>query len=113
MLGGIGDPVPPAHWRAVGVGEARVVPVREERLHGLGVALHELVECHLVSLDKLVYIVCGPHPAITSTVDTLSFPQGRPAIILRYSPGCVEGLFCELRRHGVLRSSGLPQTLLP
>jgi hypothetical protein len=25
-------------------------------------------------LDEFVYIFCGPHPEITSTVDTSSFP---------------------------------------
>jgi hypothetical protein len=31
--------------------------------------------------------------------DALDFPNGP------YSPECVEGIFCELRRDGVLRSS--------
>jgi hypothetical protein len=48
--------------------------VGEEFLHRLGVPFHELIERQLVSLDELVYIVCGPHPAITSTVDTSSVP---------------------------------------
>jgi hypothetical protein len=34
----------------------------EERLHGLWVALHELVECQLVALDELIHIVYGRHP---------------------------------------------------
>jgi len=46
----------------------------EERLHGLWVALHELIECQLVSLDKFVYIVCGRHLEVTSTIDASSFP---------------------------------------
>src|SRR5215210_4457668 len=34
-------------------------------------------------------------------------PYVAPCEFERYSPECVEGGFCELRRHGVLRSSHL------
>ena len=64
----------------------------EELLHRLGVAFHELVECQLVSLDKLVYIFYSRHLEVTSTVDAFSFPKGNLAIILRYSPNVGEKL---------------------
>src|SRR5215203_5855871 len=71
---------------------ARVISVGEELLHRLGVAFHELVECQLVSLDKLVYIFYSRHLEVTSTVDAFSFPKGNLAIILRYSPNVGEKL---------------------
>src|ERR671916_825279 len=37
----------------------------------------------------------------------------RPAIILRYSPECVEGEFCELRMYGVLESSYMALCIAP
>jgi hypothetical protein len=47
-------------------------------------------------LDKLVYIIYGSHLEDTSLVDTLCPFPGHPANILRYSPECVEGVFCEV-----------------
>src|SRR4051794_27334376 len=68
VLRGPGDPVPPAHGRAVGVGQARVFSMGVERLHGLWVAFHEPVERQLVTVDELVYFSYSTHPEITSTV---------------------------------------------
>jgi hypothetical protein len=64
--------------------------VREELLHGFGVPFHEFVQRQLILLDQSIDMVYGRHLEITSTVGALSFPQGHPAIILRYSRECVE-----------------------
>jgi hypothetical protein len=46
----------------------------EEILHGLRVALHELVARSLESFDYFVEIVYGGHFDITSIVEAVSFP---------------------------------------
>src|SRR5829696_8551271 len=90
MLRSLGNLIPPTHGRSIGVGEARIISVGEELLHGFGVPFHEFVQRQLILLDQSIDLVYGRHLEITSTVGALSFPQGHPAIILRCSRECVE-----------------------
>jgi hypothetical protein len=68
MLDGGTDLLSSMRRRTKGVSQGYVFSMGKQPLHGLGVAFHELVEPQLVSLDKFVYVVCGGHLGITSTV---------------------------------------------
>jgi hypothetical protein len=46
--------LPPPHGWAIGVREARVVSMRVQLLHRLGVALHELIERATIELNGVV-----------------------------------------------------------
>jgi hypothetical protein len=55
--------------------ETCVFSVKNDLLHGLGVAFYKLVElCQLISLDRPIDIVYGRHLEINSTIDALTFP---------------------------------------
>ncbi len=84
MLRGPGDPIPPAHGRAVGVGEAGVVPMGEEFLHGLGIAFHEPVQRQLVPFDEFVYVVYRTHAEITSIVALKTLVRN-PTLLQRFA----------------------------
>jgi hypothetical protein len=60
--------IPSAHGRAEGVGEAYVVSMGVDLLEGLGVAIDELAQSLVISLDEFVYIVDSGHLKITSVV---------------------------------------------
>jgi hypothetical protein len=66
VLGDLGDPLPPAHGRAIGVGEAHVVSMGEEPLYRLGIPFHELAYRQLILLDQVVYFVYSTHSDILS-----------------------------------------------
>jgi hypothetical protein len=69
----------------------------EELLGRLGVSFHELIQRLVILLKYFVEILFGSH------LEVAPFPR-YPASILRYSPKCVEGEFCELPLYGVLGS---------
>src|SRR5215203_919563 len=100
---GPGNLNPPTHGRAKGVSERYVLSTRPQLQQRLWVPIEELISPKMVSLDEFVYVICGRHK-ITSIVDVLSL-RSLSAAILRYSPKCVEGVFCEveLPLYGVLR----------
>src|SRR5215203_670881 len=97
-LHGLSNLRPSVRDRAKGVGKGYVVSMGEELLGRLGVSFHELIQRLVILLKYFVEILFGSH------LEVAPFPR-YPASILRYSPDCVEGVFSELRRHGVLRSS--------
>jgi hypothetical protein len=66
VLGDLGDPLPPAHGRAIGVGEAHVISMGEEPLHKLGIPFHELAYRQLILLDQLVNFIYRTHPDLLS-----------------------------------------------
>jgi hypothetical protein len=99
---GLSNRLPSTHGRAERVGEAHIVSVGEQLLHGLGVPFHELVARLLESFEYCVEISYSSHLELTSIVDSSTFPLGYSAGILRYLAECVEGKICELRGDGVL-----------
>ena len=65
----------PIHARgAEGVGEAYVVSVGEQLLHGFWVSFYELVARPLELFEYSVKIIYSSHVELTSTVGTSSFP---------------------------------------
>src|SRR5215211_3574529 len=64
--------IPSAHGRAKGVGEAYVLSMGVHLLEGLWVAIDDLAQREVRSLDHLVKIVYGSHLEITSIAEVLS-----------------------------------------
>src|SRR5215213_2344423 len=54
---------------------------------------------------KALYRQCLVGPKMFPLRCGETHPYGAPRRFERYSPKCVEGVFSEVRRHGVLRSS--------
>lgn len=74
---GLRNLLPSTRDPATGIGEAHVVSMGEQVLHGLGVPFHELTQRQLILLDQFVYIIYGTHLEILSIACTHSFPEGQ------------------------------------
>src|SRR5215207_3828293 len=95
--------IPSAHGRAERVGKAYVSSMGVHLLEGLWVAIDDLAQREVRSLEHLVKLVYGSHLEITSVVEAGSFPS---------APCHHPTLFTRVRRSRILRSSAILAALL-